>query len=536
MHIPLIITAVLTCVLFALLVIVRIRETAKTSFIFFTVFGVMLVGILYALRSMQSTYLICAILIAETLLLPYFIILASGISLKREKPKKKDEQQSFNISATDMHEKSLQINKDFTAKASDLLTTENGITEFLQYCAHTLMEKTHSDGCVFLIVDEFDNFLTVRTLTGNFPPPYKLPDALPHTPVHVETKFRYAQFPFTGNIFGNVVSSGMSVFMRDATKDNRVFENGKEEFLALNTFIFIPVKIQNETIGVAAISRNAGKSQFTETDFETAQTIVDAAAISVRPLINFLDYSERRNLTEEGKIASKFQKNLIPAVPDIAGISIGAWSMPCENVCGDFYDVIASRKDRVSLIFADVAGKGMNSYTVMVMIRAMLRLVVNTQQSAATILNWANRGLCMESAQQDHFASVVLINYNPLTKDAEISTSGINPVLLYSAAQQTITQISKEEEPLGVENNASYADIHVQLSTGDMLVTCSDGLLESLNESGVQYTLEGLKRIIANCHELSGEGIAAQVKEAVEKHCGDTRQHDDMSIMVIKIK
>ena len=43
---------------------------------------------------------------------------------------------------------------------------------------------------------------------------------------------------------------------------------------------------------------------------------------------------------------------MLPAkLPVISGLSIGCFSIPAENVCGDYYDILVSRKDRISFPF-----------------------------------------------------------------------------------------------------------------------------------------------------------------------------------------
>ena len=135
----------------------------------------------------------------------------------------------------------------------------------------------------------------------------------------------------------------------------------------------------------------------------------------------------------------------------------------------------------------------------------------------------------------DHFASVALINYNSINNTAQISTSGTCPVILFKASDGSIDKISTECEPIGVVKETTYKDIDVELHKGDILVTCTDGLLECLNESGVQYSLENLQKVIkANC-KLSGKDIAAKVKDNIKKFCENAQQYDDQSLLVIKI-
>jgi phosphoserine phosphatase RsbU/P len=545
-NVPLIISIVVGFILFGLLAVIKFRNTAKVSFILYVDLLVFIVGIIYAISVEHTIYVAFTILAAEILLLPYLVILALGIPRKREKKinQKTVESEKTEAAAVkpdagslERYEKILATNKDFTAKAANMFSDEDSMDKFLDYFNRKLTETTRADGCVILLADEFDNILAVRSMSGSFPPPYKLPDDLPHKPVRVETNFRYAQFPLSDNVFGNVASGGTPVLIPDSAKDPRIYQNGPEDFLECGSYIFVPIKMNDEVTGIASLSRNPGKDKFTESEFEDAKIITDAASSALKSLFSFLEYSEHRELTKEGDIAAKFQKELQPEkLPVVPKVSLGCWSSTAENVCGDYYDVIFSRRDRVSYVLGDIAGKGMNSFMVMVMIRAMLRLIVNTPQSAGTILGWANRGICSENSNIDHFASIALINYNPVNSEAQIATCGINPVLLYSAKAKTISKISGSSEPLGVEKETVYKDINIKLIPGDILVACTDGLLESLNEFGIQYSLTNLMKVVETNNQLSGRDIANRVKDDIKKYCGNTQQYDDQSLMVIKIQ
>ena len=89
---------------------------------------------------------------------------------------------------------------------------------------------------------------------------------------------------------------------------------------------------------------------------------------------------------------------------------------------------------------------------------------------------------------------------------------------------------------MGVEKNSVYTDIDVSLSNGDILVTCTDGLLESLNENGVQYASENLKKVILKNKNANAKDISNRVKDDLKTYCGSAQQYDDQSILVIKIQ
>lgn len=546
---PLLVVAILSVILILFLSIIKIRKTANISFVTFISTALIAIGALISYFMGYYMYFVITAIIAMVVITPYLIIkIFDTPERKKAVEQKKAEAAAVAARSQDSvskaelnaletkYQRLIDVNKELISKLSSFFSNDNSMENYLEYCNGLLTEKISADGCVILIADDYDNTLAVKSFKGSFPPPYKLPEDLPHKPIRVETNLRFAQFQLKDNIFGDIFTGGEPVLIEDSVKDPRVFQNGPEDFLRCGSYIFVPIKQQEGVIGVVALARKPENTPFNRQDFEDATILTDAISTTMKPLYSFLAYAEHTELNKDGSIASKYQKTMMPAkLPVISGLSIGCFTNPMESVCGDYYDVIASRRDRISFIMTDVAGKGMNSLIVMIMIRAILRLAVNTNQDTSTILSWTNRGICSESSKIDHFASVALINYDSTNKEAEVSTCGNNPVFLYSSGDKSLKQISTPSEPLGVSKDAIYKNIKLNLQKGDIIVTCTDGVIEALNENGVQYSTENLKKVIIKNSNANAKEISNKIKDDLKKYCGITQQYDDQSLLAIKI-
>ncbi len=557
--IPLLAIAAVAFVSFFLLVIINRRKTARVSFIAYLADAVIFGGSLFtAIQTLSTGYfsdfsdiLILSILIAAVLIVPYLVILCTFEPKKIEKlvPKfvnKKNSAAAQALQATDAagevkkglsedDKRLLNISRIFMEKATASYNDENGLTVLLDYINKTIEDETHADGAAILIVDEYDDVVTVKSFDGDFPPPYKLPSDMPHKPVRVATNFKFASFPLRDNLFGEIASSGKPELITKPEVDDRIYQNGPEEFLECGSYIVIPMKNGEYVIGLIALSRSHGKAKFNEEEFEDAKTLAGFAATAIQNVNTVKDVIEHNGITKETDLAIKIQNTLRPAkIPVIPGIQIGTYFEQNEGVCGDFYDIIPSRKDRVSFVVGDVAGKGMNSIVIMTMIRAMLRLVVNTKQTAGTILTWVNKGISAESFSTDHFGSCALINYDPVAKQIEYSTGGNTPIFLYSSEKGTIEKISKRSEPIGVEKTSEYENFVHDVKKDDIMVVYTDGLVEALSEEGHQYSKESLLEIIKKNSKASGKDIANLVKADIKKFAREEGQHDDQTLLIVK--
>ena len=540
-YIPLFAIAIIAIALCAFLIAIKVRNTAKVSFISFLSLALIVVGCIYTAVSPSLMTIALTILIAEVLIIPYVVLLAFG------KPKeimilaseaKTPEAPDAVIEEIKPEEISLiEEGQQFVFKAAEAFSKADGAQELMDSINKKMVEITKADGGIVLLVDDFEDVISVKSYTGEFPPPYKLPADLPHKPIRVSTSFKFAQFPLRENIFGEVASAGKAELITHPEKDDRIYQNSPEEFLRCGTYIFVPLKQDEVVTGLVGLARKRESEEFSIDDFNHAKTLSDFASTALRTVYNFQEYKEKQEMTKESDIATDLQKNfIIKKVPVFPGLSLGCYTDQTSGVCSDLYDIVPSRKDRSSFIVMDVAGKGMNALLVMTMIRAMLRLIVNTTQTAGTILTWANKGICSENSGLDHFASVSLINYDDTKKKIQFASSGTNQVHHFSAAKNEITRISVPCEPIGVEKSTIYKDIEFTGSKGDIIIVFTDGLVEALNEQGQQYSSARLANVIKLNNKLPGKDIATKVKDDIKKFLGTEKLHDDQTLLVVKIQ
>jgi sigma-B regulation protein RsbU (phosphoserine phosphatase) len=171
----------------------------------------------------------------------------------------------------------------------------------------------------------------------------------------------------------------------------------------------------------------------------------------------------------------------------------------------------------------------------MVMIRAILHLVTNTDKDASTILNWVNRGITGK-IDIDHFATLQILIYNPLTGDCEFANAGHRHPLVWREATGLVDAIEMQSVPIGVEKNTEYASTHFKLDDGDIILLYTDGVVEMINQAGRQYGVKSLTTMLHKFHELSPKDIAAKINADVHAFGGNARQHDDQTLLAMKAK
>jgi len=542
MYISLIVNIAVNAALFALLVILKIKKERISIFQFLSAIAAGL-GYFYALKSNNLSFLMFAISAQPLLLILHcalFLYNPKKIPENTERANRFTGSRSLptsGIQHADFGEmQPVQAYKDIMEVSVNTVSVRGELPQLLERINDIIMREMRSDGSAVLLVDAFEDLIEVRALAGHFPPPYKLAQETLHEPNAVETEFKSKQFPFEGNIFGEIVKSRKRELIVSPQNDSRIFQNGPEDFLRAGSYIFVPMQLRDIVIGVIALARKKESAKFSAEELTQAQILADFSSIAIKNAYAFQETSEHAELMREAYIAAKMQQNLyLQKIPALPAVSVGNFFNTAEGVCSDYFDIIPSRKDRISFVLADVTGKSVVSVTVTVMIRAMLRLIANTPQTAGTILSLANRGLALEKTI-DHYASAVLLNYDAVQKKIQFATAGAVPVLHFRARTGEWEKISSESEPLGVEKNSEYKDYTIQTVAGDIIVLYTDGLVEAVNEKGEQYSAQRLKTVIRNAASSNGKRIAQEVKDDLYGFTGKSILHDDQSFVVLKIQ
>ena len=430
----------------------------------------------------------------------------------------------------------IAIGQDFLAHVAESLTEEVNLVRLLDFINQTMIENTQADGGVVFLTDDFEDIITVKSFIGKFPPPYKIPQDLPHKPVRVETNFRYVQFNLGDTVFGEVAATGKPVLIEDGQKDPRIFTNGPEDFLKPGSYIVVSLMVKDRVVGVAGIARIPENKPFNAEDFRIAKALAQYAGSAINNVYSVQEILEHADLEREASIASQIQKTLQPKrLPELPEVSFGSFFNSTKGVCGDYYDVILARRDRIGVAIADVAGKGIQSSMVMIMLRSILHLVTNTTKSAGVILDWVNKGITGK-IDIDHYATLSFLSYSAADHSIDYSSAGHQPMLLWRQSSGDIEIIQQKSDPIGIERSSKYEEITLTVEKGDIIILYTDGVIEALNKEGHQYGIDTLSQVIADNHTLSAKDIANEIKYNIQAFIGSASLHDDQTLVVMKIK
>ncbi|UTC82127.1 GAF domain-containing SpoIIE family protein phosphatase [Treponema denticola] len=421
-------------------------------------------------------------------------------------------------------------------KTNGLISGKKDISsEMFPYIAESFLTELSADGAVVLAVQSFEEVLAVKALIGTFPPPYKLPDDLVRKEDYVLSNFKYARFEMGESIFTEVASKGKTLFIKNC-KDNPLLpNNGNEKFLQHGSLIFFPLMVSTVVVGVAAVSRNPDKLPFSENEVKIGEYLSDFTAEMINLTLSISEASEHAEIENITDTVAKIQRILLPKnLKKIPGLEIGEYFLQERGICSDYYDVIVQQK-RVFIVLADVAGKSIQSAIIMIMIRAILYLITNTDQNTESILDWLNKGITGK-IDIDHFASISLLSYEQKTNTIEFIGAGHQAMMIWNNEKNKIELFQQKTDPIGIDVRSTYKSIKVPLKKGDVAALYTDGIIETLNAAGEQYGTTRLAQLMADNHSEHSKDIVNKIKNDMTSFIGKAQTHDDRTLLIIKAR
>jgi sigma-B regulation protein RsbU (phosphoserine phosphatase) len=89
---------------------------------------------------------------------------------------------------------------------------------------------------------------------------------------------------------------------------------------------------------------------------------------------------------------------------------------------------------------------------------------------------------------------------------------------------------------IGAFLESAYEQETIQMASGDLLVAYTDGVTEAVNATGEEFGELRLRQAISGSAELPAAAIVERAVERVREWCVDAPQHDDLTLVVMKVR
>ncbi len=247
---------------------------------------------------------------------------------------------------------------------------------------------------------------------------------------------------------------------------------------------------------------------------------------------------QRLVMKKEIGVAREVQQNLLPrsGYSDM-GISISGVSLYCDEISGDYYDIITFPDDnqKVAAVVGDVVGHGIGAALLMTTVRAFLRSRIVLSDDLTEVITEVNKLLCEDTCESGHFVTLFCLVIDRRRKVFNWVRAGHDPAIIYDLKNEKYTELKGPGLALGVDPEYQYISNELPMSDfGSVVLLGSDGAWEVESPTGETFGKERIKKIIASNITENTDVITNTIIENISEFKAQKPQRDDITLVLVK--
>ena len=240
------------------------------------------------------------------------------------------------------------------------------------------------------------------------------------------------------------------------------------------------------------------------------------------------DYAELNTSIFEA--AQVHRRLCAPSLVRHGAFDVATEMFAVRHLPGDFVSVEETR-DGLVLALGDIGGKGLAAGMWVTHLIGLLRTHTAASTDPKVIVAGINRDVARLSSVEP--LSTLFVARLSRSGRLDYTSAGHPPALLLRRNGQ-LELLSDGGPVLGVVPGAVFERGSVTLRGGDLLLTCSDGILESFNEAEQEFGNMRLQTELRRAQGGSAESVLFSVLGAVQDFAAPRPLTDDITLMVIK--
>lgn len=235
------------------------------------------------------------------------------------------------------------------------------------------------------------------------------------------------------------------------------------------------------------------------------------------------------SLREEAMAKFTYEYLVRQGSDKVPGVSI--WLQPSAAFSGDAVLVKTSPTGDLYMIMADATGHGLSAAITMMPVVTTFDSMVAKGFHLQSIMSEINRKL-VANTPDDRFVAAIGIEINKINRELLVWNGGMPSI--YVLDDSGIAHVFKSTHmALGILEDDAF-DAGVQeliLGEGSRLFSCSDGMIEQVNDNGEPFSKNRLTALL----QKNTRNLLANIIDAFGNYVGNAVRSDDISMFLIDV-
>jgi len=321
-------------------------------------------------------------------------------------------------------------------------------------------------------------------------------------------------------------------------REPSVKESERQQLQRLDTQLLLPLAFKDKLIGFMSLSPKKSEEPYSTSDVQLLDSVATQAGLALENshLTEAIasEVAQRERLNRELEIAREVQERLFPQnYPPVPGLDYAGRCRPALGVGGDYYDFLELADGCLGIGIGDISGKGIPAALLMASLQASLRgQTISGGSDLAKLMSNVNR-LIFDTSPSNRYATFFYGQYEPATRQFTFVNGGHNPPMVFRNGD--VLRLEDGGPVVGLFKAARYSQAKLELAAGDVLLLYTDGISEAMNAADEEWGEERMIEAVRACQSRPALEMIDDLMGAADAFVAGAPQHDDMTIMVVKV-
>ena len=305
------------------------------------------------------------------------------------------------------------------------------------------------------------------------------------------------------SLVDSLAGCSSSIISKTMAASRHEFSTFRDELLELfnkwDSELFIILREGRHIFGIISLGVKRHGNSFTDYDHKALNNLYSYFFLFGFYLKNIANQSVIGTVDREIQMSSQIIRSIQDNVDriNVPSIDLGYISQSARSLGGDFIDFIRLTDSRYMMIMGDVSGKGLNASMSMVILKSIIRTLLAETGDFKELVEKVNYFIKYNLPRGTFFAGVfALFDFNENVM--YYVNCGLPVLYLYTEAYNNVIEIQGDGKVLGFAKKiGSLVKVKkIKLNPGDIVLACTDGLLDAVSLRGEFYGKDRVQKVI----------------------------------------
>lgn len=288
--------------------------------------------------------------------------------------------------------------------------------------------------------------------------------------------------------------------------------------------------------GIITLGRKASGDHYKEYDYNVFVKLYSYFFVFGYYMRNISNKDVLSVVNREIKMSSQIITSIQENIDHVKTpkVDIGYLMVPAHNIGGEFIDMIRLTETRHLFVVGDLSGKGIAASMNMVILKSIIRSYLAEVHDFKQLVVKLNTFVRDSLPKGTIFAGLfALIDFE--TDTMYYINCGVPALMMYTQVYNNVIEIQGSGHILGfVKDLSPYISVKTtKLNHGDIIMACTDGLIQSHSLRGEQFGKERVQQAVLDNSTYPAQRMAQFTFDGLVKFMSKEME-DDVSILVIK--